>query len=73
MISQRTEAALPAAKARGVKLGNPWLHPGDRRATRVARQAHTANAAAHAVADLLPYSKPRVPPAARRLASSRAP
>ncbi len=54
MISQRTIAALAAAKARGVKLGNPNLHPGSRSAARTARQARTVNADAHA-ADVMPY------------------
>jgi DNA invertase Pin-like site-specific DNA recombinase len=54
MISARTKAALAAAKARGVKLGNPRLKPGDRWASRTARQTRTDNASAHA-ADVLPY------------------
>ena len=54
MISARTVAALAAAKARGVRLGNPNLKPGSRSAARTARQARTDLSNAHA-ADVLPY------------------
>src|SRR5207237_5081258 len=54
MISQRTIAALAAAKARGVKLGNPHLSAGD---TRRARQARTAGADRRAC-DVQPYIDP---------------
>jgi DNA invertase Pin-like site-specific DNA recombinase len=47
MISARTIAALAAVKARGVKLGNPHLTPGD---TRRARRARTAQANEYAAA-----------------------
>lgn len=54
LISQRTKAALAAAKARGKKLGNPNLRPGDSATAAVARQANTERARSHAL-DVLPY------------------
>ena len=54
MISGRTKAALAAAKARGKKLGNPNLQPGDAAATAAARDVHTQQAEARA-AEVLPF------------------
>lgn len=54
LISQRTKAALVAAKARGVKLGNPNLKHGDSEAARAGREAQTARSREHA-ADVWPY------------------
>lgn len=54
MISQRTKAALAAAKARGVKLGNPHVRAGDESSLRSARRARSERANAYA-ADVMPY------------------
>lgn len=53
-ISARTKAALAAAKARGKRLGNPRLRPGDGAAAADARAAWSAGAARRA-AEVLPY------------------
>jgi DNA invertase Pin-like site-specific DNA recombinase len=52
-ISARTKAALAAAKARGVKLGNPRLLADSPGQARMAAAAKSAKATARAT-DLLP-------------------
>lgn len=54
MISQRTKAALAAATARGVKLGNPRLKAGDKRTAALATAQRRRQARAKA-RDVLPY------------------
>ena len=53
MISARTKAALAAAKARGVRLGNPNLRAGSREQARIANAVKSGRAQARA-ADVLP-------------------
>ncbi|WP_424140570.1 hypothetical protein [Roseomonas chloroacetimidivorans] len=52
--SARTKAALAAARARGVKLGNPQLRPGDSATAAGARAAWSA-AAGRRAAEVMPY------------------
>ena len=54
MISARTKAALAAAKARGVRLGNPNLLAGSPEQARAANAVKTGRARAR-VADVLPF------------------
>lgn len=54
LISQRTKAAMAAAMARGVKMGNPRLQAGTPGAMREARSERSRLATEH-VADVLPY------------------
>lgn len=54
LISERTKAALAAARARGVKLGGPNLRSGDRSAARAGRKAQSARSVQRAT-DIRPF------------------
>jgi len=54
LISTRTKAALAAARARGVQLGNPHLRAGNPDQARAAAAVKSEQARARA-ADVLPY------------------
>jgi DNA invertase Pin-like site-specific DNA recombinase len=54
MISARTKAALQAARARGVKLGNPRLRAGDKASAQAAANAKRGQARRRAK-DLMPF------------------
>ncbi len=54
MISARTKAALAAAKARGIRLGNPNLRAGSPEQARAANAVKTERARVRA-ADVLPF------------------
>jgi DNA invertase Pin-like site-specific DNA recombinase len=58
-ISERTRAALAAAKARGVQLGNPRLRPGTRESALVASAVASARARqrAHELREVLEHAK----------------
>jgi DNA invertase Pin-like site-specific DNA recombinase len=54
MISRRTKEALAAAKARGIKLGNPKLKADDRASAIAASRVRTRRSRAKA-RDILPF------------------
>jgi DNA invertase Pin-like site-specific DNA recombinase len=69
-ISNRTKAALAAAKVRGVKLGGFRGRAGSPASCALARWARSANVAARA-ADLAPVIAKSAGPASRRCGPSR--